>query len=236
MNHHFSVDNAVILAAGFASRFAPLSYHTPKALLPVHGEVLIERQIKQLQDAGIREIYVVTGYLKEKFSYLKNKYNVHLIENEEYETRNNHSSIWAAREVLANTYICSSDNYFTENVFTHTSDRPFYSALYADRKTKEWCLSTDETGRITKVTVGGQNAWYMHGHVLFDQPFSKKFLEILKQEYHLPETLPLYWESIYMNHLHELTLYIKKYPDQAILEFDNVEELSRFDPSYRKYL
>ena len=37
----FRVDNAVILAAGFASRFAPLSYTTPKALLPVCGEVLI---------------------------------------------------------------------------------------------------------------------------------------------------------------------------------------------------
>ena len=63
----FKIDNAVILAAGFSSRFAPLSLHTPKALLKVKGEILIERQIRQLQEAGIRDIYVVTGYLGQQF-------------------------------------------------------------------------------------------------------------------------------------------------------------------------
>ena len=76
----FRVDNAVILAAGFASRFAPLSYTTPKALLPVCGEVLIERQIRQLLSAGIHEIFVVTGYKQEMFAYLTEKYGVRLLE------------------------------------------------------------------------------------------------------------------------------------------------------------
>ena len=55
------VDNAIILAAGVSSRFAPISYERPKALIEVKGEVLIERQIRQLKEAGIPEIYVVTG-------------------------------------------------------------------------------------------------------------------------------------------------------------------------------
>lgn len=42
----YKVDNAVIMAAGMSTRLAPLSYETPKALLNVHGEVLIERQIR----------------------------------------------------------------------------------------------------------------------------------------------------------------------------------------------
>ena len=52
----YKVDNAVIMAAGMSTRLAPLSYETPKALLNVHGEVLIERQIRQLREAGIEEI------------------------------------------------------------------------------------------------------------------------------------------------------------------------------------
>lgn len=48
------VDNAVIMAAGTSSRFAPLSYEKPKALINVKGEILIERQIKQLYDVGIK--------------------------------------------------------------------------------------------------------------------------------------------------------------------------------------
>ena len=51
------VDNAVIMAAGTSSRCAPLSYEMPKALITVKGEVLIERQIRQLQEAGVPSAY-----------------------------------------------------------------------------------------------------------------------------------------------------------------------------------
>ena len=73
------VDNAIIMAAGTASRFAPLSYEKPKALISVRGEVLIERQIRQIKEAGIEEIAIVTGYKAQAFEYLKEKFGVHLI-------------------------------------------------------------------------------------------------------------------------------------------------------------
>lgn len=73
------VDNAIIMAAGTSSRFAPLSYEKHKALTVVRGEVLIERQIEQLRGAGIQDIYIVTGYKKEQFEYLGFKYAVKLI-------------------------------------------------------------------------------------------------------------------------------------------------------------
>ena len=93
----YKVDNAVIMAAGASSRFAPLSYEMPKALIPVRGEVLIERQIRQLQEAGVPEIIVVTGYKHECFDYLADKFHVKLVHNPEYHVRNNHSSIYAVR-------------------------------------------------------------------------------------------------------------------------------------------
>lgn len=67
----YKVDNAIIMAAGMSSRFVPLSYERPKGLLVVKGEKLIERQIKQLKEAGINDITVVVGYLKEQFFYLE---------------------------------------------------------------------------------------------------------------------------------------------------------------------
>ena len=75
------VDNAIIMAAGTSSRFAPLSYERHKAMTVVKGEVLIERQIKQLRAAGIPEIYIITGYKAEQFDYLVPKYKVKLIHN-----------------------------------------------------------------------------------------------------------------------------------------------------------
>ena len=231
----YRVENAVILAAGFASRFAPLSYTTPKALLRVRGEILIERQISQLLEAGIPKIYIVTGYQQEKFRYLADKYPVELLYNPEYAVRNNHSSVYAAREYLGNSYICSADNYFTENVFCPYQYHACYSALYADGPTEEYCLTTDESGKITDVVIGGHDSWYMLGHVYFDRAFSRKFLEILEREYDLPETRDLLWEKIYMKHLTELPMYIRRYPSGVIYEFDTLEDLCLFDPSWNAY-
>ena len=64
---NFKMDGAVILAAGFGSRFVPLTWDTPKGLLPVFGERMIERQISQLHEEGIYDITIIDGYMKEKF-------------------------------------------------------------------------------------------------------------------------------------------------------------------------
>ena len=167
----YKVENAIILAAGLSSRFAPISYEKPKGLLKVRGEVLIERQIEQLKAAGIDDITLVVGYKKEYFFYLRNKYGVEIVNNDEYASRNNNGSLWRVRNKLGNTYVCSSDDYFTENPFEAYVWKAYYSAQYAEGPTKEWCITTGANNRITKVTVGGSNSWYMLGHVYFDRSF-----------------------------------------------------------------
>ena len=68
----YKVDNAIIMAAGYSARCMPLSNILPKGLFRVKGEILIEREIRQLQEAGIKEIIVVTGFMQEKFQYFSN--------------------------------------------------------------------------------------------------------------------------------------------------------------------
>lgn len=228
----YIVDNAVIMAAGFASRFVPISYETPKGLLRVRGEVLIERQIRQLREAGIDDIIVVTGYKAELFAYLKDAFGVTLVHNDEYAVRNNHASLYAVREMLGNTYICSSDNYFAENPFTKTVDDAYYSAVFAQGETSEWCITTDSDGYIDSVQIGGHNAWYMLGHAFWSAPFSRTFVRILEQVYDEPQTAGLLWEAIYMQHLDELKMRLRQYPPDVIYEFDTLDELRGFDRSY----
>lgn len=225
------VDNAIIMAAGTASRFAPLSYEKPKALIEVRGEVLIERQIRQLRDAGIEEVVVVTGYKAEQFEYLKDKYGVVLINNPYYLTRNNNSSIYAAREYIKNSYICSSDNYFITNPFESDVDESYYAAVYIEGETGEWCI-IEEEGLIKDVKVGGRDSWVMLGHVFWSESFSRSFLHILEDEYEWPETADKLWETIYIEHINELPMKIRKYPADFIFEFDTLDELREFDDSY----
>ena len=197
------------MAAGTSSRFAPLSYETHKSLLTVRGEVLIERQIRQIKDAGIDSVVLVGGYMKERFAYLREKFGITIIDNPEYTCRNNHSSIYAARHLLGNSYICSSDNYFSRNPFESCVDDAYYAALYADGPTSEWCVYEGDDGYIDRVTVGGENAWYMMGHVFWSEPFSRKFVEILEREYDTPEIRDKLWEAVYAAHLDELKLRIR---------------------------
>ena len=227
------VDNAVIMAAGTSSRFAPLSYERHKAMTVVRGEVLIERQIEQLQAAGIPEIYLITGYKAEQFDYLESKYRVRLLHNPDYLTRNNNSSIWAARNVLGNSYVCSSDNYFTVNPFRAEVNHAYYAAEYAEGTTDEWCMTEDAEGNISTVTIGGEKYWYMLGHTFWSREFSERFLSILEAEYDLPETAGKLWESIFMAHLDILKMKIEKYAPGVIYEFDTLDELRGFDESYR---
>ena len=91
------------MAAGTSSRFAPLSYERPKGLITVKGDVLIERQIRQLKESGINDITVVTGYKANEFQYLKGKYGVQLVNNPYYNTRNNNASIKVVENILSNT-------------------------------------------------------------------------------------------------------------------------------------
>ena len=121
----YAVDNAIIMAAGLSSRFAPISYEKPKGVLKVRGEVLIERQIRQLMEAGITDITVVVGYKKEYFFYLAGKFGVSIVVNPDYATRNNNSTLWYTKNRLGNTYICSSDDY-KRMVFERGSGRSYY--------------------------------------------------------------------------------------------------------------
>lgn len=228
----YKVDNAVILAAGLSSRFAPISYEKPKGVLKVRGEVLIERQIEQLREAGIEDITVVVGYKKEYFFYLRKKYGVTLVNNDEYASRNNNGSLWRVRGCLGNTYVCSSDDYFTQNPFDAYVFKAYYSAQYAEGPTKEWCMETGAGGRITKVTVGGSNSWYMLGHVYFDRAFSERFVKILEAEYDRPETVDMLWEDLYIEHIKELDMVLRPYPAGVINEFDSLDELRAFDPHF----
>ena len=228
----YRVDNAVIMAAGLSSRFAPISYEKPKGLLVVRGEVLIERQIRQLQEAGITDITVVVGYKKAHFFYLEREFGVKIAVNDEYASRNNNSSLMVVREQLGNTYICSSDDYFTVNPFEKYVYKAFYAATFVEGETKEWCIKQGVGGRIESVTVGGRDSLVMLGHVYFDRAFSRAFVDILEREYDLPATADKLWEEIYADHIKEFDMVARPYGDDIVHEFDSLDELRDFDPYF----
>lgn len=244
------VDGAVILAAGFGSRFVPLTFETPKGLLEVFGERMIERQIRQLHEAGITDITIVVGYLKEKFEYLIDKYQVKLLYNPEYSKKNTLATIYHARELFRNKnmYLLSSDNWMRHNMYHAYEGGAWYSSSYMEGETSEWCLEFNKKGRILNITVGGEDKWAMYGPVYFTKSFSDQFLPVLEAYYEIPGTEQFYWEHVLMELLsgeaqkrlptllkggEELELSINRRPADEVYEFENLEELRRFDIKYQ---
>ena len=228
----YRVKNAIIMAAGMSSRFAPLSYEIPKGLLQVKGERLIEREIRQLQEAGIEDITVIVGYLQEKMFYLAEKFGVKIVVNNDYYKYNNCSSLMLVKNQLSNTYICSSDNYFVENPFEQYIYRGYYSTIFAEGQTDEYCAIEDSNHTIIDIQIGGENTWAMVGHVYFDRAFSEKFKEVLETEFkHEPYREQL-WEDYYSRHVKELHLEARHYSSDIVKEFDSLDELRQFDERY----
>ena len=96
-------ERAIIMAAGLGNRMRPVTLTTPKPLVKVHGVRMIDTVIRGLHDNGITEIYIVVGYLKEQFYTLEKEYpGVTIIENPYYDTCNNISSLYVARDHIEN--------------------------------------------------------------------------------------------------------------------------------------
>lgn len=230
------VDNAIILAAGMSTRFIPVSFEKPKGLIAVKGEVLIERIIRQLQEKGINEIVVVVGYMMDKFLYLREKFGVTLVVNDEFATKNTHSSIYHAKKHLGNTYICCSDNYYPENPFHTYEYRAFYCSIYLEGISYvERAFTFDEDGLIYDTNKPSNNQWIMYGHAYFDKTFTKSFIPILDNYYGKEGIENYYWETVYAENVEKLPMYIKQCQDGEILEFDSMEELKAFDPDFITY-
>lgn len=236
----FRVDGAVILAAGFGSRFVPLTYERPKGLLKVNGERMIERQIRQLREVGITDITLVVGYLKEAFEYLIDLYGVKLLYNPDFSTMNNISSVYHAASLFEgrNMYLLSSDNWMRENLFHTYEPGSWYAAVHVSGETREWVLHCNKKEVITGVEVGGRDADVMYGPVYLSRAFSAALLPALKEAYRTPGKEQYYWENVYLDLLAAKKappLSVNLQPDGVIYEFENLEELRAFDASYRDH-
>lgn len=231
------VKNAIIMAAGYSARCMPLSNVMPKGLFRVKGEILIERLIRQLQEANIDEIIVVTGFMHDKFEYLKNKFGVKIIFNPDYDKYNNIASLYTVKEYIGNSYILCCDNYYEENVFSQYVWASYYSCVYSEKYCDEFCVTkTDEHGVIKAIHRGGANMWYTIGDAYFDFEFSAKFVAFMEAEWDKLDTRKLLMDDFHIRHIEALPLIKIERPGRSILEFDTLEEIYEYDHDFRQFV
>lgn len=159
------VERAIIMAAGLGNRLRPITLTTPKPLVKVKGIRMIDTAIEGLHSNGIYEIYIVVGYLKEKFAELeKMYYGVKLIENPHYDICNNISSLYVARNYIENAIILDGDQIICNpQILAPEFERSGYNSIWTEEETNEW-LQTVENGIVTSCSrKGGNKGWQLYG-------------------------------------------------------------------------
>lgn len=227
----YKVANAFILAAGGAEVSSKGVYSLPKGLYEVGGEALIERQIHQLQEAGITEIYVVLGYKKHTYFYLEEKYGIHFIVNPNPK-KNNVYSIYAISDYLSNSYICNCDNFYADNPFDQYEYESFHATVKMADTSNEILVEKNRHNRIVKTYTSKTGGECFSGHSYFDADFSEAIRRFVTDEINDFRIDSLFWEEFYARHISDLDLYAKCYDSSFLLEFDSIKELQKLDTMF----
>lgn len=224
---------AIILAAGYGHRMHPITAHTPKALVSVGGTRIIDNQIAALHRAGIREIYIVVGYRKEQFASLPTQYpGVHLIENPDYATGNNISSLYYARDYLDASIIMDCDILIhRENLLQYEYEHSTYCGIWMEHTQTEWIFRHRDFS-ITEVLKHGGTGWGLLSISFWTREDAKKLCQHIEEIYQRG-IRDSYWDEVPLGfHMNDYNLELRPLLDSEITEIDTFQELCALDKHY----
>ena len=227
--------NAIIMAAGKGERLRPLTETTPKPLIEIHGTPMIENIISSLKQKGVNDITIVTGYLKDKFEYLKDKYQINIINNPDYDKANNISSLYYAKEKLGDTIILDGDQIINNlDIIKLDFTKSGYVCVPINTFKREWILSLDKNKKITScLRDGGDHGYELKSLSFWTKEDTEKLKQLLVQEYENKGRANVYWDDIAMFlHPDKFELYGYIINENDIEEIDSLEELQAIDERY----
>lgn len=230
----YRAKRAVFLAAGFGNRMVPVTLHTPKPLVRVNGKRMIDTLIDACLLAGITEIYVVRGYLADRFDELLSAYPmIRFIDNPDYNDANNIGSALLARHLFENAYIFESDLVlYNPSVITKYHYGSDVLGIWK-HESDDWCLDVDENGTVTDEHVGGHDTYQMVGIYYFNQSDGCRLSRHIKEAYDAPGGKERYWETV-VNVVYrgQYAVTVRPISEKDVIEIDTLQELAAVDPSY----
>ena len=231
------VKRAIIMAAGIGKRMQPLTFETPKPLVKVNGVRMIDTVVDGLRENGICEIYVVVGHLKEQFFEWGKEKGVQIIENPYYDTCNNISSLYVAREHLGDCIILDGDQIiYNPAILDPHFALSGYNAVWCEGETNEWLMDVEDGVVKSCSRSGGSHGWQLYSISRWTAEDGEKLKQHLEYEFDRGNR-QIYWDDVAMFcHFKDYRLGIREMKSSDIIEIDGLDELVAIDHSYQKYL
>ena len=231
------VKRAIIMAAGIGKRMQPLTFETPKPLVKVNGVRMIDTVVDGLRKNGICEIYVVVGHLKEQFFEWGKEKGVQIIENPYYDTCNNISSLFVARDHLGDCIILDGDQIiYNPAILDPHFALSGYNAVWCEGETNEWLMDVEDGVVKSCSRTGGSHGWQLYSISRWTTEDGEKLKQHLEYEFDRGNR-QIYWDDVAMFcHFEDYKLGIREMQESDIIEIDGLDELVAIDHSYQSYL
>ncbi len=217
--------NAIILAAGFGMRMVPINMEVSKGLIEVNGEPLVERAIKQLHEAGVKEIYIVVGFMKEKYEYLIDEYGVELVVNSEYAVKNNLHSLKLVLNHLSNSYIIPCDIWCDRNPYQSHELYSWY--MVSDLIDNDSSVRVNRKMELVSVpqNVGGNT---MVGISYLLEEEAKIVRDRVEELCKDAQNNVVFWEKA-LYHKDKMIVAARIFPSTDVVEINTYEQLRELD-------
>ena len=232
----YKVRKALILAAGFGSRLAPVTLETPKPLVKVNGVRIIDTLLDALVEKGITNITIVRGYKKEKFDELLEKYPfITFVDNPEFNVTNNISSAVKVADMIDRCYMCEADLMIINKDLIRKYE---FETNYLGAKvmeTDDWCFKK-VNGYIGEYSQGGEDCYQQYGISFWTEKDGIKLRSDLKKIYATKGGKEHFWDAAPLKLCKkDYKIRIRNCHKEDIVEIDNFYELVALDSSYENF-
>jgi CTP:phosphocholine cytidylyltransferase-like protein len=223
---------AILLAAGMGTRLRPLTDDIPKALVEVAGESLFARRLRQLREAGIREISVVTGYKSEAFAPWLGESDLEFVRNEHYFDRNNLWSMYLVRDRLPGCLVLECDVRAADGLIPAAPpERSCVFVGYRAGMRDEWRVSFDEADRVRSIDTASGSGWILTGMSYWTPKDGSLLGRLLEEEAADRASDALFWDDLYKRNLDAIHLEAKRIGEGDWVEIDSLEDKLAFEAS-----
>ena len=183
------IKTALIMAAGMGTRFGHYTELTPKGFVEFKGIPMVIRSIETLIACGIERIIIGTGYHKEAYEALQQKYpQIITCFSPRYAETNSMYTLYNCRQLIGehdDFILLESDLVFEQKAITSLIDCPSADAILISPVTKfqdQYYVEADENQNLTRCSVNKEEINYQ-GEMVGIHKLSSTFYHKMCQDY-----------------------------------------------------